>query len=473
MSHPNEQFLNDVFLTLQKYIQSASNQDSVVEVKNPQFLKNLIPSLERRGVSHEELVEELKTILNYSVQTIHPLFLNQLFGGFDHAAWAGEMASTLLNPTMATFEIAPVLTVIEKRLVSELLEMMGFEKGEGIMVTGGSNSNLLAMLCARTDYNPSIRITGYAHNRFRVYVSAEAHYSFDKAANITGIGTQNLILVPANDKGEMIPEELERIISTDIKDGYIPIMVGATFGSTVLGAFDPLPKIAKICEAYKIWLHVDAAWGGGALFSKTQRHLLKGIEHADSVTFDAHKTMGTPLITSFFLTKHSGILKNTNRGGGAEYLFHEYDNSEWDTGTYSLQCGRRADALKFWMLWRAHGTQGLIERMEKLFELARFATKEISDNPRFKLIHSNYLNVCFQVRSHHDQENTNSFTLKVRTALVKNGKAMVNYATRADGTIFFRLVFPNHTTDKGHIEQLLKLILETADRLDMMDKTLQ
>jgi glutamate/tyrosine decarboxylase-like PLP-dependent enzyme len=468
MLHSKEQFLNDVFLTLKEYIQQSAKSEAVVKVSRPEKLKSIIPQVSQKGVEPSVIVEELKTILDHSVSTIHPLFLNQLFGGFDEAAWAGEVASTLLNPTMATFEIAPVLTVIEKRVVNEILEMMGFERGEGIMVTGGSNSNLLAMLCARTEYSPSIRLTGFGHNRFRVYVSAEAHYSFDKAANITGIGTQNLILVPSNDKGEMIPEELERIIKTDLKEGYVPIMVGATFGTTVMGAFDPVKKIAKICEAYKIWLHVDAAWGGGALFSKTQKHLFRGIELADSVTFDAHKTMGTPLITSFFLTKHPGILKNTNRGGGAEYLFHEYDNSEWDTGTYSLQCGRRADILKFWLLWRAHGTEGLIKRTEHLFDLAHFAKEEISANPRLKLIHANYLNVCFQVHARHDQENINSFTLKVRKAMVKEGKAMVNYAQRADGTIFFRLVFPNHQTERAHISELLKIILETADRLDIV-----
>lgn len=468
MSHSKDQFLNDVFLTLQEYIRESRNSDSVIKPSHPEKIKQLVPEITSEGVSSEKLLAELKTILNQSVKTIHPLFLNQLFGGLDEAAWAGEVASALLNPTMATFEVAPVLSVIEKRVVNELLDMLGFERGEGIMVTGGSNSNLLAMLCARTEYSPSIRLTGFGHNRFRVYVSAEAHYSFDKAANITGIGTQNLVQVPSNDKGEMIPEELERILSNDLKEGYVPIMVGATFGTTVMGAFDPIVKIAKICEAYKVWLHVDAAWGGGALFTKKHKHLLKGIQLADSVAFDAHKTMGTPLITSFFLTKHPGILRNTNRGGGSEYLFHEYDNSEWDTGTYSLQCGRRADILKFWLLWRAHGTEGLIKRTEHLFDLAQFAAAEIAANPRFKLIHANYLNVCFQVHARHNQENINSFTLKVRKAMMKEGKAMVNYAQRPDGTIFFRLVFPNHQTEKGHIAQLLKIILETADRVDIV-----
>lgn len=465
MSQDPKNFLNDVFLTLQEFVNESKKSAPVVKVSRPEKLKQLIPMISSKGVDHKTFFEELRLILEHSVNTTHPLFLNQLFGGYDEAAWAGEFASVILNPTMATFEIAPALTIIEKRVVNEILEMVGFERGEGIMVTGGSNSNLVAMLCARTEYSPSIRQTGFGHNRFRVYVSAEAHYSFDKAANITGIGTQNLIQVPSNDKGELIPEELERIIKTDLKEGYVPIMVGATFGSTVMGAFDPVIKIAKICERYKIWLHVDAAWGGGALFSKNYKHLVKGIQLSDSVTFDAHKTMGTPLITSFFLTKHSGILKNTNRGGGAEYLFHEYDNADWDTGTYSLQCGRRADILKFWLLWRYHGTDGLIARTEHLFDIAQYAQSEIKKNPRFKFIHGNYLNVCFQVMPIDNAEDINLFTLKVRKALVKEGRTMVNYAQRSDGTIFFRLVFPNHQTQKIHVNELLEIILETADRM--------
>lgn len=463
----DEKLLNDVFLTVKKYLEESSSHTHVIQPQKVETLKSLLPVLQANGITSSEIAKELQVILDHSVRTIHPLFLNQLFGGFDVAAWSGEVVSTLLNPTMATYEIAPILTVIEKRLVKELLQMMGFEAGEGIMVTGGSNSNLLAMLCARTDYNPSIRLTGYSHNKFRVYVSAEAHYSFDKAANITGIGTQNLILVPVNEKGEMIPEELEKIIASDIKNGYRPIMVGATFGTTVMGSFDPLEKISSICENNKIWLHVDAAWGGGALFSKSARHLMKGIERADSVTFDAHKTLGTPMITSFFLTRKAGILKNTNRGGGSEYLFHEYDNSEWDTGTYSLQCGRRADALKLWMLWRSHGTEGLIKRTEHLLDLARFAAQEIDHHPRLKLIHAHYLNVCFQVYPQGDEEEINAYTLKVRAELLKHGLAMVNYAQRSDGTIFFRLVFPNHLTQKTHVTQLISLIVEQAEKLDL------
>jgi glutamate/tyrosine decarboxylase-like PLP-dependent enzyme len=465
MSKMNEEkLINDVFLTLKNYILESGENSEVKKNINRQDLRKILPEIEDQEISQEKVIEELKTILDSSVRTIHPLFLNQLFGGADPVALAGEMASTVLNPTMATFEMAPALTIIEKRMVKALLERLNIETGEGIMVTGGSNSNLLAILCARTDFNPSIRLTGFPYNNLRIYVSAEAHYSFDKAANISGIGTQNLVQIPCNEKGEMIPEELERTIKSDIKEGMRPLMVGASAGTTVLGAFDPLAKIAKICSKYKIWFHVDAAWGGGALFDSEARELLRGIEKADSVTFDAHKVLGVPLVTSFFLTPHTGILRETNRGGGSEYLFHDFENGEWDTGTYSLQCGRRADALKLWLLWRFYGSKGLEKRTKLLFGLANFAKEEINHRPKFKLFHSNYLNVCFQVTS--QKMDSNEFTLRVREALIEGGKAMVNYAKRPDGTIFFRLVFPNHRTTKDDLVRLFDILEEVIDQVD-------
>jgi len=452
-----EKFLNDVFLTLKKYVSQNDLPTPVIKSSTPEEMNRLVPSINAQGIDQETFLKELEFILERSVRTNHPLFLNQLFGGADPLAIIGDWVTSLLNPTMATFEIAPVLTVIEKRLVSKLLQMTGLSQGEGIMVTGGSNANLLGMLCARTDYNPSIRQNGFTHNNFRIYVSSEAHYSFDKAANITGLGTQNLILIPSNEKGEMIPEELERIIAADIKEGLTPLMIGATLGTTVLGAFDPLSEIAKIAEKYKIWLHVDAAWGGAVLFTKNYTHMAQGLEYADSITFDAHKTLGAPLITSFFLTKRAGILRATTRGGGGEYLFHDEERVDWDTGTYSLQCGRRADCLKLWFLWRIHGTEGLIERTEALLDLARYAKEEVQKRECFKLYHANFLNVCFQTVPKNG-ESINEYTQEIRKRLVNKGLAMVNYAERPDGTIFFRLVLPNHHTKREHIDYLLDLI---------------
>src|SRR5690606_4662973 len=141
------------------------------------------------------------------------------------------------------------------------------------------------------------------------------------------------------------------------------------------------------------------------------------------------------------------ILRATTRGGGAEYLFHDEERVDWDTGTYSLQCGRRADSLKLWFLWRMYGTEGLIERTESLLSLAQYARDEVLKRKNFKLYHYHFLNICFQVLAP-EGRCINEYTQEIRQRLVAKGQAMVNYAERPDGTIFFRLVIPNHHTKK-------------------------
>jgi glutamate/tyrosine decarboxylase-like PLP-dependent enzyme len=265
----------------------------------------------------------------------------------------------------------------------------------------------------------------------------------------------------------MIAEELERLIVADVEDGFTPVLVAATAGTTVAGAFDPLHAIADICDEHEIWFHVDAAWGGGAVFSGAARSLLEGTERADSLTIDAHKTLGTPLITSYFLTRHPGILASTTRSGGNQYLFHE-DDPQWDTGTYSLQCGRRADALKLWLMWRYYGSEGLGAHIDGLLELARFARAEVEGRPKLKLISAQYLNVCFQVQPADPDADINAFTLWVRQQVVGEGNALVNYATKKDGTIFFRLVLANQQTRPEHIRGLIDQIVATGERLDRL-----
>jgi glutamate/tyrosine decarboxylase-like PLP-dependent enzyme len=464
LSDSDDAFLSDAFAALRGYL-SATDREPVSRPRSPEDLGEALPQLAAAGISYADVLDELDQILDDSVRTAHPLFLNNLLAGFEPVSWIGDVAASLLTPTMATFEVAPLLTVIEKRMASELLQLFGIEAGQGVLTTGGSNANLLALLCARSRLDPGARHAGVSHDRFRIYVSAEAHYSFDKAANISGIGTDNVVLIPCDRRGAMFAEALEARILSDMRQGLTPLMVGATAGTTVLGAFDPIDEIADICEAHGIWCHVDAAWGGGAIFCETGQALLQGSDRADSITVDAHKTLGTPLITSYFLTRHSGVLSDATRGGGGNYLFHDGD-AEWNTGTYSLQCGRRADALKLWLMWRYYGTDGLGAHMDNLLELARFSQSEVERRPRLELISAQYLNICFRVRPSDPAVDVNAFTLRVRRHLVGEGRALVNYATRADGTIFFRLVLPNQQTTRADLVGLFDLIEDAAELLD-------
>lgn len=438
----------------------------VVNYLEPMKLKDAVNVSLGKSHTEEECWSLIEKIIHQSVRTTHPLFLNQLFGGVHPEALAGEWLASLLNPTMATFEIAPMMTIIEKELIRKLCNKIGFKLGEGIMVTGGSNANLVGLLCARQFKVPDVKKRGYQGKKYTVYVSANAHYSYEKAVHISGLGVDHLRLVKVDASGAMDPIALREVIREDIALGYDPLMIGATAGTTVMGAFDPITEINKVARDLNLWLHVDAAWGGGAIFSEKHKHLLKGIHLADSITIDAHKTLNTGLISSFVLCKHPGMLKQTNQGGGSEYIFHDYDNSDWDTGTYSLQCGRRPDALKVWLLWMSKGDKGMEQIIDHLFDSAEYVKKQVEENPRLKILSASYLNVCFQVQPLKEIVDINQFTLKVRTHMVRKGHALVNYVQKPDGTIFFRFVAANNVTTTKDLDQLFAEISYSIEAMD-------
>ncbi len=463
-----QKWLDQTTIFLKKYLKENSLKDTKVVDYTPALKLRETQDISL-GVAHsdESTWKTLETIIEKSVRTSHPLFLNQLFGGIQPESMSGEFISSVLNPTMATFEVAPYLTILEKELIKKISNLIGFKLGEGIMVTGGSNANLVGLLCARQFKVPDSKTAGYQGKRYTIYVSREAHYSYEKAVQIAGMGTNHLRLVNVDERGRMQATHLRQMILEDLKAGFEPMMIGATSGTTVIGAFDPLKEIHLISRKFNLWLHVDAAWGGGAILSKRHRHLLDGIHLADSITFDAHKTLSTGLITSFILCKHPGMLKQANQGGGAEYIFHDFDNSDWDTGTYSLQCGRRADVLKLWLLWRTRGDEGMGAIVEHLMELSQYARRKIDEHPRLKLLSSEYLNNCFQVTPKTPETDTNHFTLKVRTHLVQSGKALVNFVQRPNGETFFRLVNANNQTTQESLDQLFQEIDKSIAFVDM------
>ena len=303
--------------------QNESLETPVVKYSPPLELKEALDFSLGTPLNEDSLWQAVEKVLDKSVRTTHPLFLNQLFGGLQPESISAEWLSTILNPTMATFEIAPMMTILEKEVARKLSNLMGLKLGEGIMVTGGSNANIVGLLCARQFKVPDVKKRGYQGKKYTIYVSTEAHYSYEKAVHISGLGIDHMRAVRVDANGAMDPKILREMVRQDMAQGFIPLMIGATAGTTVLGAFDPIAEINKVAREYNLWLHVDAAWGGGAILSPTHRHLLKGIHLADSVTFDAHKTLNTGLIASFILCKHPGMLKQTNQGGGSEYIFHD------------------------------------------------------------------------------------------------------------------------------------------------------
>ncbi|OXB68149.1 hypothetical protein ASZ78_008667 [Callipepla squamata] len=341
-----------------------------------------------------------------SIFSDHPRFFNQLYAGIDYYSLVARFITEALNPSVYTYEVSPVFLLVEEAVIKKMIEFIGWEEGDGIFNPGGSVSNMYAMNLARYKFCPEIKEKGLSGlPRLVLFTSEECHYSMKKAASFLGIGTENVYFVKTDEsfksvsrRGKMIPEELEKQVQRARNEGSAPFLVCATAGTTVLGAFDPLDKIADICEKHDLWLHVDASWGGSALISRKHCRLLHGIQRADSVAWNPHKMLLAGIQCCALLVKDNSDLLKKCYSAKAAYLFQQdkfYDVS-YDTGDKSIQCSRRPDAFKFWLMWKALGTTGLEERVNRALALARYLVEEIKKREGFQLLlEPEYANVCF------------------------------------------------------------------------------
>jgi len=305
--------------------------------------------------------------------------------------------------------------------------------------------------------------------RLVLYTSEDAHYSIKKLSSFLGIGSSNVIAIPTESNGKMSIEHLERAIEKTLNENGTPFLVSATAGTTVLGAFDPIHPIADLCEKHNMWLHVDAAWGGGALVSKRYRGLMDGIERADSVTWNPHKLLTAPQQCSTFLVKHEGILTEAHSTNAA-YLFQKdkfYDTS-YDTGDKHIQCGRRADVLKFWFMWKAKGTSGLEAHIDKVFENAEYFLSLIQNRDDFVLVldKPECTNICFWYipdsltdKNFGDKEfeaRLNLVAPKIKERMMREGCMMVTYQQQKGLPNFFRIVFQNSGLEKEDMDHFVE-----------------
>ncbi len=392
--------------------------------------------------------EDVAAYLDRALRTASPSFANQLFSGVSMPGVVGEALIAATNTTMATYEAAPVATIIEQEVLQHMGKLAGFEDCEGTFVSGGSNGNHVAMLAARARETRSGRLLSF--------VSADAHYSFEMSTHVMGLAPDQLIRVATDEGGRMDPEALRTALKTC--DG-VPFFVACTAGTTVQGAFDPVDAIVEIAQEFGAWVHVDGAWGGSALLSERFRGLIQGVAGADSLSWDAHKVMGLPLMCSVILTRQRGYLAQTHGAIDADYLYHDEDE---DLGRLSLACGRRADALKLWLAWRVLGDDGFNRRIEHLGGLMDLSRALIEADPRLEIVgQPTFLNLCFRVRPE-DGGYDDAHQLAVRAQLKSSGRILVNHA-EVNGHRVLRMIFANHRATEASVRKLFDDVRWASD----------
>ncbi|PIK49956.1 putative cysteine sulfinic acid decarboxylase, partial [Apostichopus japonicus] len=376
-----------------------------------------------------------------------------------------------------TFEVSPVFTLIEEEVLSRMRTMCGFQRGDGIFCPGGSIANMYAMSVARHSIRTEIHSNGmFATKPLKIFSNELCHFSIRKGAAFLGFGTSNAVMVKTDDRGKMIPEELDREIQDSIDKGEVPAMVVATSGTTVFGAYDDLVEIGKICRKFNLWFHVDAAWGGGALLSSRYRHKLNGIELSDSVTWCPHKLLGAPLQCSALLLNNKEDVLQNCMSAKAQYLYQQdkcYDVA-YDTGDKSLQCSRLVDAYKIWVMWKAKGDIGFEQEIDNKFFCSEYLAEQIKLREGFQLLlEPECTNVCFWfvppcLRGHENDTDYYQRLSKVapiiKSKMVSEGSIMITYQPHKDKVNFFRMVVIHSFLDERHMDYVI-------DKIEQLGKT--
>jgi len=454
--------------------EGTDRQNKVLEFKHPQQLKELLElHISDDAASKEDIMEICKKVIKYSVKTAHPYWCNQLYTGVDPYSLAASWITEALNTNQHTYEAAPVFSLVEQHMIQKMCSLVEFDDGDGMFFPGGTMGNMVGIHLARYHYDNNIKKSGMFTNQpLVIFTSQEGHYSIKTAANLLGFGLDNVVAVKTDGIGCILIQDLEEKVQLCLKENRIPCVLVATSGSTVLGAYDPLDECAVVCKKYGMWMHVDAAWGGGALVSKKHTHLCKGIKEADSVVWCLHKMLGVQLQCSAMLVKKKGFLLECN-SLKADYLYQKdkfYDTS-YDYGDMSIQCGRKADGFKSWLMWKAHGDLGMEARVDSAFSLARYMEERLKATEGFRLVLPDFqcTNVCFwyippRLRGQTESEEwwleINQIAPRIKQCMMEEGSMMIGYQPlHCHGwKNFFRIIIANPLLTTSDIDYVISHI---------------
>lgn len=483
--HENDvrEFLGDVHsLILDKALYDGTENDhKIVDFRHPlEMLKELQLDIGDKGSDHKTLLGFCEKLIQMSVKTGKPGFYNQLYGFVDPYGLAGSWVTDSMNTALHTYEVSPAFTMIEHYLIQKVCKMIGFNNGDGIFCPGGSFANMMGIHLGRYKMNPDFKRTGmYNQERMVVYASEGSHYSSLHGVIFLGLGAENLIKVKTDDRGRMCMKNLEACIQQTIKEGNRPTVVVATSGTTVLGAFDPISDIADICQMYNIWLHVDAAWGGSVLFSEKHRHKMSGIERADSMVWNFHKMSNAPMQCSFLGVKEKGLLERCN-STQVEYLFQadKYYDRNFDQGNKTIQCGKKIDNFKLWMMWKARGDHGMKQKVERMMDLSHYLMEKIQEQDDYRLVLPEFecTNICFWYipPSLRNQEENDEWWQKlskvapiIKGRMVSAGTLMVGYQPipSLNKVNFFRFVLCQENCEKCDLDFIVEEIRHLGEDL--------
>ncbi|WP_448546469.1 pyridoxal phosphate-dependent decarboxylase family protein [Thalassotalea fusca] len=438
---------------------------------SPQELTPLFDhiNLEKPVENVAEALEELTTLyFNDAVYFHHPKYVAHLNCPIVYPAILAELILSSLNSSLDTWDQSVGGTLIEQSLIDWTAKRIGFgENADGIFTSGGTQSNLMALLLARDAFCRDrdqyvVKTNGLPQDahKFRIFTSEISHFSVQKSAAILGLGYDAVVPVAVDSRYKMDSEQLERSIIITLKQGLIPIAVVATSGTTDFGSIDPINQIADLCEKYGLWLHADAAYGCGLLTTENYRHKLHGLERANSVTIDYHKSFFQPVSCGAFFVKDKRDLSVVTHH--AEYLnpLSQRQDGTPNLVDKSIQTTRRFDALKLWLTLRIMGSDSIGLLFEQVIAVASQAYYRFKQDEEIEVLHEPELSTLvfrFIPSTIVNDEQIDKANEHIRKAIFRSGEAVLA-STKVHEKRYLKFTLLNPETTINHLEEILQLI---------------
>jgi aromatic-L-amino-acid/L-tryptophan decarboxylase len=447
---------------LAEYLEHIEEKPVFPNVEPSKLTRLFDEPLPQDPSSPDRVLEELQEkLLPYCTNVGHPGYMGLITPSPNPVGIIADFICSALNQNIGAYTIGPAAVAMERRTVRWLTDLVGYnDKAGGNLTSGGMMANFIGLKLARDSVsNDQIQQDGI-QERWAVYASEERHVSIDKAVDAVGLGRTALRALPTDAKFRVRLDALETAIADDRNRGVRPLCIVGMFGTTNTGAVDPLHQLRTIADREGMWLHADAAYGGGMLLSHAWPMRDQGLELADSITIDPHKWFYAPLDAGAILAKEDRRL-TASFGMRPSYLTDELDraNERYQYYVHSFEQSRRFRGLKVWMSFKRYGASQIGEWIDNNVRQAKHLHSLVAEHPEFEAASDPPMSaICIRYRGAVlDEVQSKELHAEVARRVEHSGKFWFS-TTELKGKTWFRINPVNFRTRTEHIDQLLALL---------------
>ncbi len=450
--------LDFFYQTMLRLINEDCNNEKVLDLKDSHAVRaSMDEVLPIHGTTIEQVFSKFENSivpnLNRNTDKKYGAFIT---GSGTHISIVAEAVKARYNQNMLKWINSPAANELEAIVIDWIAEFLFARQIKyGMLTSGGSMSNFLALHFALSEHYPERATSGVGNHQFKIYCSTESHSSIPRAAVFLGLGRSCVSAIPVDEHQRIVVRELESTIKDDIEKGFTPLAVIGNAGTTNTGAIDSLTELGQIAQKYNAWFHVDGAYGLPAIRIERLKHKFDGVEMADSISINPHKWLFVNFESSAILLKEEPRDIHEN----PEYLEDIVDTGN-ETAKHTIELTKEFRALKVWFTLKYFGVEKIVSFIENDIAMANYFSDQLKGTGSFETIKQELSIVCFR---YYSTDCSDRQLDEINNALLKKitveGKVFVT-GTKLRGRSYLRIYFGNPNRTEVDVDEVVQVILE-------------